>query len=391
MWKRLELEWKILLIACVLFAAFAWPVQRFFVSHLTATLQQSVDARLEPLLRSRLASAQGPEREALVASLERNREWQALIPLIVKEQQTAVFGFSVVLFLALALLALWTLKRLTHPLKSLAASVKKIGRGERIKIAGPSGGALGTVQAAVAALQDELDILREKTRLQGMEKAWQDIARVMAHEIKNPLTPMRLTLDRMDERLATGSPFGPDELRKFVERITAQVDTLERLVNQFRSFSKEPEASLRNIDLRESVQAIADDMAGTLRPTISGAARAYADPYLLSQALLNLFKNALEAGADALHIELAESGGQARISLRDNGPGIPADLVDRVWLPYVSFKQGGTGLGLPVVKRLIETMGGTVDLRAKTGGSDHGVTVTLSLPGEPKEIHAENG
>jgi len=387
MWKKLELEWKILIIAAATFAAFAWPVQRFFVVHLTDTLQQSVDPSLDTLLHARLAQSQPDEHAAIIAALERHRQWRALIPTIVREQQAAILAFSVVLFAALLLFAFWTLKRLTRPLKNLAASVKRIGKGEVATIGRVSGGALGTVEAAVIALHDELGALREQARLQGMEKAWQDIARVMAHEIKNPLTPIRLTLDRMEEKAALGEPLSHDELKRLVERMNAQIDALERLVNQFRSFAREPEAAPREIDAAAAVSAVAQDLAGRLPVSVSGRGKVMADPYLLNQALLNILKNALEAGATVMRVTLSESGGRVNMMLRDNGPGIPEDQALRVWLPYVSFKKGGTGLGLPVVKRIIETMGGSVTLASSVRGDDHGVTVSIALPAAEKSEH----
>jgi signal transduction histidine kinase len=386
MWKKLELEWKILIIAAATFAAFAWPVQRFFVVHLTDTLQQSVDPSLDTLLHARLAQSQPDEHAAIIAALERHRQWRALIPTIVREQQAAILAFSVVLFAALLLFAFWTLKRLTRPLKNLAASVKRIGKGEVATIGRVSGGALGTVEAAVIALHDELGALREQARLQGMEKAWQDIARVMAHEIKNPLTPIRLTLDRMEEKAALGEPLSHDELKRLVERMNAQIDALERLVNQFRSFAREPDATPRELDAAAAVSAVAQDLAGRLSVSVSGAGKAMADPYLLNQALLNILKNALEAGATEMRATVAESGGRVSMVLCDNGPGIPREQVHRVWLPYVSFKKGGTGLGLPVVKRIIETMGGSVTLASSVREADHGVTVVISLPAAVPQI-----
>jgi two-component system, NtrC family, nitrogen regulation sensor histidine kinase NtrY len=378
--KKLELEWKILILACVLFGAFAWPVQQLYVNRLTATLHQSIDPQLDSLLHAQLQAANASDREMVVASLERHRQWRALIPIIVREQRRTIVGFSVLLFLVLFILALWTLRALTRPLKNLARAVSKIGKGERAAVRAVSGGALGTVESAVAALQDELDVLRQKAQLQGMEKAWQDIARVMAHEIKNPLTPMRLTLDRMEEKSLANEPIAADTMKVFLGRLNDQIDVLERLVDHFRSFSREPEAVIRPVALAEQVRASSEGMGAKMTTAISGNATVLADPYLLNQVLLNIWKNSLEAGATAMEVTVRERTADVLLSIRDNGPGIDAANLDRVWLPYVSFKQGGTGLGLAVVKRLVEAMGGTVSLLSSRGPSNHGLTVCITLP-----------
>jgi len=377
--KKLELEWKILFLASALFIAFAWPVQMVFVARLTATLEQSLDPKLESLLRAGLAQADEAEHSAIIASLERTRQWKALIPIIVREQRQAVFAFSIALFVVFFLLALWTLKGLTRPMKKLARAVERIGQGERAEVVPQSGGALGTVEQAVVDLQDELDVLRERARMQGMETAWQDIARVMAHEIKNPLTPMRLTLDRVEERVLEGKSIDAAAAKKFIDRINSQTDVLERLVNQFRSFSREPEARLRSVAAHDTVRSVAGDVAGKIATSIEGQAIIMADPYLLNQVLLNVWKNSLEAGASAMHVTISRRDGTVEIAARDNGPGIDSKKLDQVWLPYVSTKRGGTGLGLPVVRRLVETMGGKVLLRSQQGEKEHGLTVVMTF------------
>ncbi|MBD3344360.1 MAG: hypothetical protein GF401_04780 [Chitinivibrionales bacterium] len=380
MFKKLELEWKIFILAFVLFVAIALPLQRLFVSRLTSTLEQSIDHDLEPLLRSGLTHMEGAERDSIVACLERHRQWKALIPIIINEQRRSIFGFSVALLLGLSFFAFWTLKRLTRPLKNLAGTVEQIGKGMYADVVPASGGALGTVEHAVVTLQEELGILREKARIQGMERAWQDIARVMAHEIKNPLTPIRLSLDRIEERVAEGENLAPETINKFLTRINNQLDVLERLVNQFRSFSREPEVHLKKVALHDAISSVSGDLAQKITTDLQGTATIDADPYLLNQILLNIWKNSLEAGAKKIIAHIHTQGPKIRLSIRDNGPGVKNEDRERIWLPYVSLKKGGTGLGLPVVKRLIETMGGTVSIESDTTENNQHLTVNIDFP-----------
>ncbi len=382
LWRRLELEWKVLLLAAVLFAAFIWPVQRFFISRLSETLTQSIDPDLETTLRTELAGSTGEQREALKERIERYRQTRVLVPIVVKEQQRLLIALSVGLFVLFLFLSFWVLKRLTRPLKNLAKAVDKIGKGEVADVVQVSGGALGIVEQAVVNLQDELVTLREKARIQGMEMAWKDIARVMAHEIKNPLTPIRLTLDRIEERATGGQTIANEDLTKFLSRINTQVDMLERLVDQFRSFSREPEVHLSAVDCAALVRIVADSMGQHITTTIEGQATIESDPYLLQQVFLNLWKNSLEAGADRIRVVIT-SAAHITITIHDNGPGIPHENLERIWLPYVTFKKNGTGLGLSVVKRLVETLRGSIALTSRSGHSGlsgTGVCVTITLP-----------
>ncbi|MBN1577329.1 MAG: hypothetical protein JW913_12295 [Chitinispirillaceae bacterium] len=377
LWRQLELEWKVLLLAAGLFVAFAWPVQRFVITRLSETLFQSIDPDLETTLRAELADAEGGQRGALKEHIERYRQTRVLMPIVVKEQQRLLIALSIGLFMLFLLLALWVLKRLTRPLKDLARAVDRIGKGETAQVARVSEGALGIVEQAVVNLQEELVALREQARMQGMETAWKDIARVMAHEIKNPLTPIRLTLDRMEERSGSGRGVSNEDLTKFLTRINAQVDMLERLVDQFRSFSREPEVRLAAVDCAALLRTVADGMGRSLTTTIEGAATIQSDPYLLQQIFLNLLKNSLDAGADRVSAVIGTGVGAVTIALQDNGPGIPPAHLGRIWLPYVTFMKNGSGLGLAVVKQLVETLRGAVSLVSPPG---QGVRITLTFP-----------
>ena len=99
LWRRLELEWKVLLLAAALFVAFAWPVQRYFISRLSETLTQSIDPDLEQTLRTELSQADGPQHDALKEHIERYRQTRVLIPIVVKEQQRLLIALSIGLFI----------------------------------------------------------------------------------------------------------------------------------------------------------------------------------------------------------------------------------------------------------------------------------------------------
>jgi two-component system, NtrC family, nitrogen regulation sensor histidine kinase NtrY len=377
--KNLEIEWKIILIAILLLVIVAIPLQNVLVNKLKNTLDLSGDPNLEPLLRSFISTNNDTLNKRITFSIERNRQWRALIPYIVEEQSFAMLLIAIGLFAMLFCFAVWSLKRLTKPLKNLAAAADKIGNGIDVTIANNEGGALGKLELSMVTMQKELVKLREKAHAQGMENAWRDIARVMAHEIKNPLTPIQLTLDRITDRFENGGEISKDEIVRFVERISTQVGNLERLVNDFRSFAKDAEPSFTKFEISESINAIAEDMHNAIVTKCSGNAQIIADKHLVNQVFLNIWKNSIEAGAKTMLVDIKDLDNYVEIRICDDGCGIPQEHLERVWIPYITFKKGGTGLGLPVVKRLVESMNGSITLLSTTGENDHGVTLNIKF------------
>jgi len=379
LFKNLEIEWKIILLAALVLIAFSFPLQSIYINKLKATLNQSRDYELEPLLRSFLSTHNDIQKRAIRISLERNRQWQALIPIIIEEQSFALILISIILFISLLLLSFWSLKRLTKPLKDLATAADNIGKGNNVSIKFNAGGALGKLEKSMITMQDELIKLRERAHTQGMESAWRDIARVMAHEIKNPLTPIQLTLDRIQDRLDCGSDLSKQEMLKFVNRISAQVITLEHLVNDFKSFAKEPEPVCTPVSLSECIKSISMDMSGFLETTLDHDAIVIADCHLLNRVFLNIWKNSYEAGATKISVTIEQLNSSIILRIVDNGSGIPPELIERVWIPYTTFKKGGTGLGLPVVKRLLESMGAVIEMKSSINKENHGVSIIIKF------------
>lgn len=376
LFKKLEIEWRILLLAAVALIAFAFPLQSIYISKLQSTLQQSVDTDLEGLLRRFLSTENDSVKTVIGSAIQRNRQWQVLIPIIIEEQCIAMIILSFVLFVTLLALAFYALRRLTRPLRMLAMAAEQIGKGIKVSILGSSAGALGKLEKSMAIMQEELLKLREQAHTQGMETAWRDIARVMAHEIKNPLTPIQLSLDRIQEKMDEGCRIENGELNRFVNRIGTQVLNLERLVDDFRSFAREPEPQCVEVSVKQICKHLFRE-PGTLDLSVDGDALITADPHLLYRVFLNLWKNSLEAGASKIRIKIEKISDIVQISFIDNGSGIPEEVCERVWIPYFTSKKGGTGLGLPVIKRMLQSMGISIRLQSSTDKETHGVTMIM--------------
>jgi nitrogen fixation/metabolism regulation signal transduction histidine kinase len=222
-------------------------------------------------------------------------------------------------------------------------------------------------------------------------QAWGEVARRLAHEIKNPLTPIQLSAERLAMKL-DGKVQAPEQaiLDKSVRTIVEQVDAMKRLVNEFRDYARLPAAQLAPVDLNALVRdvlSLYDDAAvPVLHELDENCPRAQADPQQVRQILHNLVQNAQDAmvgrtGAQVLlRTRVSSSGKWVRLAVIDHGPGFAEHILKRAFEPYVTTKTKGTGLGLAVVKKIMDEHGGRVDLsNLLQDGRVIGAQVSLSF------------
>ena len=249
---------------------------------------------------------------------------------------------------------------------------------------------------SVVTLDDITDLVTAQRT-----SAWADVARRIAHEIKNPLTPIQLSAERLKRRYSKVITEGRDVFDQCTDTIIRQVDDMKRMVDEFSSFARMPKAMLAEDDLGRCVGqvaflmrvghpdiAIEEDLPG--EPII-----ARFDRRLLSQALTNIVKNATEGVAAHLAAQPADArepgrvmvrlqaaaDGQAVIDVIDNGKGFPAENRQRLLEPYMTTRSEGTGLGLAIVAKILEDHGGGIELLDAPDG--RGAQVRLHFPIDP--------
>ena len=246
-------------------------------------------------------------------------------------------------------------------------------------------------------------------------RAWGEVARRLAHEIKNPLTPIQLSAERLERRL-TGKLEASEQqvLAKSVKTIVEQVDAMKRLVNDFRDYARLPAAQLEAVDLNELVDGILHLYESSPIPIRleleAGIPPVLGDPQQLRQGLHNLLQNGLDA--TTLHLEEAipspdgaapqatelvvrtqymASSGRVRLIIQDQGGGFPEHILKRAFEPYVTTKRSGTGLGLAVVKKIADDHGGRIEISNRMNGAlVLGAQVSLSLACVANVKHLEN-
>jgi two-component system, NtrC family, nitrogen regulation sensor histidine kinase NtrY len=242
----------------------------------------------------------------------------------------------------------------------------------------------GTESGFVAVFED----ITELEKMQRMD-AWREVARRIAHEIKNPLTPIKLSAQRLEQRYA--GQVGDTVFKECTQLIVTQVEHLQQMVQEFSSFAKLPEIVPREEDLvslLEEVVAMFRNSHSTIHWVLhieNEVPRSSFDREAMRRALVNLLTNAVEAldggtgGQVAVVARSIQESGMIQVEIRDNGPGLSPEERSRMFEPYFSRKMGGTGLGLTIVKSIVTDHHGYVRVRPNTPA---GTVFVLELPAE---------
>ncbi len=280
--------------------------------------------------------------------------------------------------------------RVSRPVERLGASMERLARGEDPEPVAPAGTAemehlIDTFNTMSAELARSRRELARAERL----AAWREVARRLAHEMKNALTPITFSLHKIRKTAPALPQAERDRVGRALETLMEEVEGLRRLAASFGELARLPVPEFAPVDLGELARTAAAGLSGEPggeggpaveveapgRPLVVDA-----DRTLLRQALTNLLKNAAEASGPAGHVWIRVDGDAtlARITVEDDGPGWPPEARETMLEPYFTTKEQGTGLGLSLVQRTVLQHGGSLELLDREGG---GARVALSLPG----------
>ncbi|WP_414719402.1 sensor histidine kinase [Trinickia sp.] len=269
-------------------------------------------------------------------------------------------------------------------------------RGSRLLAATPGehGDEAGTA-GYVIVFDDISDVISAQR-----SAAWGEVARRLAHEIKNPLTPIQLSAERLQMKLADKlSPHDADVLKRGATTIVNQVSAMKQMVDNFRDYARTPPAVLANLQLNDLVAEVltlygVEERKSAITAELSALPVIRGDATQLRQVIHNLLQNAQDAVADVasprvvIETKTVEYGdpdaqGKVRVAVRltvsDNGPGFPARILTRAFEPYVTTKARGTGLGLAMVKKIVDEHGARIDIRnrVKAGEAIEGAQISI--------------
>jgi nitrogen fixation/metabolism regulation signal transduction histidine kinase len=328
--------------------------------------------------------------QSLREATEKEHDLDRLLPLVLPKIIRGL-GWALLAVLAFAtVLGLFIARRATGRVATLRDAARRVGEGDlTVRVAPRGSDELDDLGRAFDRMVAELGDAR--TRLGYMQKlsAWQEVARRLAHEIKNPLTPIQLAVQELGSKYRGDDPAYQRLLATALDILNEEVGAIRRLVDDFSAFAKLPKVAPAPVDLGQVVEDFVrahPEWPVTIAP--HGSVGATCDRMLIRRVLTNVVENAVQAaeGAGAtpqVRIEIATGdAGTARITVDDNGPGVPADARERIFDPYMTTKEHGTGLGLAIVRKIIFDHGG--DVRVGDGDSAlGGARFVITLPGAP--------
>jgi two-component system nitrogen regulation sensor histidine kinase NtrY len=280
-------------------------------------------------------------------------------------------------------------RRLVGPIDALSRGAARVAGGDlATRVEARAGGELGALVRAFNSMTEELLRTRERAAVAERVAAWREVARRLAHEIKNPLAPIAMAMETLRDARRAKSPLEDELFESSSTTILAEVARLTRIVDEFSRFARLPPPSLAPVDLPEAVEqllALHGPAEGVeLRRELDPRTpTVLADRDQVVQVLVNLLDNAKAAvggtGTIALRVGPAPGGG-AFLEVEDSGPGVaPADR-ERIFEPYVTTKSAGTGLGLSIARRIAEEHGGRLEVGGDPGP---GARFRLTLPARP--------
>lgn len=243
------------------------------------------------------------------------------------------------------------------------------------------------VKVLVNAYNDMVLKLNEQSELLlkiEREETWREAARQVAHELKNPLTPMRLQIQNFRRRFDPSSPDIKEKVNDLSDGLIRQIDTIANIAKAFSDFTKMPLRKDEKIDIEEELDVILDvfdEDAVHYISEVKGPLYIYFDPNYLVRVTTNLVKNALQAipigRKPQIEVRLATDNKVVQLLVKDNGTGIPDELIDKLFQPKFTTKSSGSGLGLPMVKKIIEQYDGSIRFK---NNIETGATFIVSIP-----------
>lgn len=366
-------------------------------THRTMTVEESLGAG-EDLIRVTIAAPRAlfeeyqvlGEETALFARLVERREFVASVYLGI---YFGVLGFFV---LGSLILALILSRRVTRRVAALSRATRQVGRGD-LSVSVPAVGDDEIEELTEAFNTMVRDLRHSQTRIEYLQRigAWQEFARRLAHEIKNPLTPIQLAVQEVEAGYRGDDPRFRRTLEEARGIVEEEVAALRRMVGEFSRFARLPRAALTEADFSEvlgelerSVPALLEDVGDeTLRVEVEGCddpLPVEVDAMMFKRALDNLVRNALEAlrdgGGSTVHVRARRAGELARVEVSDDGPGVDPQIASSLFDPYVTKREHGTGLGLAIAKKVVLEHGGTLELAESADGALFVIELPLRLP-----------
>lgn len=300
--------------------------------------------------------------------------------------------------------SMWVSARVTRPIERLAVGARKVAAGDwAVRVDVRSRDEIGQLSRDFNEMTRQLAEQRDRLIQAERVAAWREIARRLAHELKNPLFPLQLTLENL-QRARAQTPEEFDEIfTESTATLRAELDNLKTIVNRFSDFSKMPAPQFQSINLNDAVRnavRVYDAQFHVIgRPPITpelyldeSLPLIQADPDLLHRALSNLVLNSLDAmpTGGTMTIRTGRKNGMARVEVSDTGAGLTPEECERLFTPYYTTKRHGTGLGLAIVQSVVSDHEGRISVESAPGtGTTFRIELPIHTPGSESEHESD--
>ncbi|HVV16948.1 MAG TPA: ATP-binding protein [Polyangia bacterium] len=330
---------------------------------------------------------------ALRSAMEEERELDRLLPVVLPKIFHGLGVALVAVLFVAAGLGLFIARRATGRVATLSEAARRVGEGDlTVRVAPRGSDELDDLGRAFDRMVAELSEARSRLGYLQKLSAWQEVARRLAHEIKNPLTPIQLAVQELASKYRGDDPQYQRLLATAQEIMNEEVGVIRRLVDDFSAFAKLPKVEPAAVDLGQVVDDFArahPEWQKALEVVHALPVPAMCDKMLIRRVLANLVENAVHAAGEAgrepqVRIEAQSRLGTALLTVDDNGPGVTAEARERIFDPYMTTKEHGTGLGLAIVRKIVLDHGGDVhvsDQPSPLGGARLEVTLPTAPPG----------
>ena len=298
----------------------------------------------------------------------------------------AIINIAVLLLVLTVVIAIFVSSWITTPLRLIQESFKNVELGKQNQpIAYKGNDEIGALVKDYNDKLAELELKAMQLARSERETAWREMAKQVAHEIKNPLTPMRLSLQHFQRSFDPNSEKAQEKINKIANSLVEQIDTLTKIANEFSNFAKMPKANEQRVDLIPMIHnAInlyqSDDIDITLETSLNEVI-VFVDKDLMLRVFNNLIKNAIQASIEGekpvIKLSVVEEGKNFLIQVKDNGTGISEEARNKIFVPNFTTKTTGAGLGLAMVKQIVQNHNGEIWFETEEG---KGTTFYVLIP-----------
>jgi len=349
------------------------------ILYLTSRREDSVSATAIPLKNS-----SGAVLAVLTVAISRSG-------LVAEQQQirTIAYGVASGGILLAIVFSLWIAARVSRPVEELARAAEEVASGSwsaRVPVRGRD--EVAVLARSFNHMTEELANQRERLVQSERVAAWRELARRLAHELKNPLFPLQLTVENLSRARQLPAAEFEEVFNESTQTLSMEISNLKKIIGRFSDFSKMPKPELERIDVRSLLDRVYSFYNSAFPEGSSVHFQVQvpdelltinADPELMHRALSNLVLNGIDAMPDggSLTISAKREGESVEIRVSDTGQGLTSEECERLFTPYYTTKQHGTGLGLAIVQSVVADHAGTIAVESREG---HGSTFVITLP-----------